>query len=198
MTSGKHTPTGVDWSALRKRLEAASRDSASENSGDAEKLQKILTERAQRLALPEGENAQRLSVNHIVFRLGRETYALETSTVMGVFRLTGFARLPGSREPAYGVTLWRGEVLTVFDLRSMLGVSTTALNDLSRVIVVGGERTCFGFLADSVSGETPIISSDIHALPGSENPLVSGITSDAVIVLNPGQLLLLTEHRSEQ
>jgi purine-binding chemotaxis protein CheW len=188
----------VDWQVLKQRLAAASAQLETSFSHDSETSQKILSQRALQLAAHDVETARLLSVDHIVFRLGRETYAIETALVVGVFRLTGLARLPGSREPLYGVTLWRGEILTVFDLRAMLGVSTSTLNDLGRVIVIGGERVCFGFLADSVTGEVPVIPSYVHPLPGSENLLVRGITPEAVIVLNPEQLLLLPEHRSSQ
>ena len=43
---------------------------------------------------------------------------------------------------------WRGQVLAIIDLRKFFGVEVRGLSDLSRVLVVGAERSEFGVLAD--------------------------------------------------
>jgi len=50
------------------------------------------------------------------------------------------------------VTVWRGTVLPVLDLRGVLGVSAAPLHDLSQLIVVGEEHAAFGILADALGG----------------------------------------------
>ena len=80
----------------------------------------------------------------VTFTLAGETYALESCYAYEVFRLSTFARLPSKTPLAFGVTVWRGHLLTILDIRSVLGLSVTALSDLARVIVVGQNRPEFG------------------------------------------------------
>jgi purine-binding chemotaxis protein CheW len=184
----------VDWTKLRRRLEEARAALDSSAAVSAASIQDVLEKRAARLAQRPVTEAQSAPVDLIAFRLGREICAIDARVVMNVFRLAGLARLPGAAVPVYGVTLWRGEIMTVMDLRPLLGLSTAALNDLGRVIVVGRSRAAFGFLVDSVSGVRPTLPEEIHpsaAKSGSHKGLVKGITSDAVQVLDADQLLRL-------
>jgi len=184
----------IDWVALRRRLDEAHAglDSASEVNHEA--TQRVLKQRAALLAEPAVRETESGSVDLITFRLGRESCAIDTKVVLNVFRLTGLARLPGAAVPVYGVTLWRGEIMTVLDLRPLLGLSTVALSDLGRVIVVGQTRAAFGFLADSVTGVRATLPAEIHPSSGKSGlhqGLVRGITSDAVLVLDAEELLRL-------
>ena len=191
----------VDWSALRRRLEEAQTAVDSSSAVSATSIQNVLRERAARLAEPHVTETQSGSVDLITFKLGRETCAIDARVVLNVFRLAGLARLPGAAVPVYGVTLWRGEIMTVLDLRPLLRLSTAALSDLGRAIVVGRSRAAFGFLVDGASGVRPTLPVEIHppsGKSGSHGGLVSGITSDAVLVLDAEQLLRLAnqEHRN--
>jgi purine-binding chemotaxis protein CheW len=184
----------IDWVALRRRLDEAHAglDSASEVNHEA--TQRVLKQRAALLAEPAVRETESGSVDLITFRLGRESCAIDTKVVLNVFRLAGLARLPGAAVPVYGVTLWRGEIMTVLDLRPLLGLSTIALSDLGRVIVVGQSRAAFGFLADSVTGVRATLPTEIHPSSGKSGlhqGLVRGITSDAVLVLDAEELLRL-------
>ena len=189
--SGKKT---IDWAGLRRRLDEAHTGLAVGAEPDAASTQAVLVQRAARLAEPPVAETASGSTDLITFRLGRESCAIDAGVVLNVFRLAGLARLPGAAIPVYGVTLWRGEVMTVLDLRPLLGVSTVALSDLGRVIVVGRSKAAFGFLADSVTGVRPTLPAEIHPSsgnPGSQQSLVRGITSDATLVLDHEELLRL-------
>ncbi|HEX6533702.1 MAG TPA: chemotaxis protein CheW [Gemmatimonadaceae bacterium] len=158
---------------------------------DAERDRALLEERARLLArasaAPAPEGAW---VRALVFLLGQETYAVETRWVFAVFRLAGITPLPGAEPPVYGLTTWRGEVLTVLDLRRTLGASWTALDDLSRVIVLGDQRPAFGILADEAREIRALPMADILPLPEARaRPHLAGITRDAVLVLDVPPLL---------
>lgn len=194
MSRQRSTAGDVDWEALRRRLDDARLALDGVQGTDSSATRKVLSQRAAKLAQPEVRDEQSGAVDLLVFRLGRETCAIDGAIVLNVFRLAELARLPGAAVPVYGVTLWRGEIITVLDLRPLLGLSTTVLSDLGRVIVVGRDRAAFGFLADSVSGILATLPQDIHpraARSGQDRGLVQGITSDAVIVLDPEQVLRL-------
>lgn len=194
MTESRASNKTIDWAALRSRLDEAHARLDSSGAVDAGSTQSVLEQRAAKLAQPLRPETESGSVDLITFRLGRESCAIDARMVLNVFRLAGLARLPGAAIPVYGVTLWRGEIMTVLDLRPLLGLSTVALSDLGRVIVVGKSHATFGFLVDSVSGVRPTLPAEIHppsGKSGSHEGLVRGITSDAVLVLDAEQLLRL-------
>jgi len=194
MTPSRSSAKAIDWGALRQRLDRARAALEASSTVDAESTRRILAERAARLAARPLPDRDADSNDVMIFKLGRETCALDASVVVNVFRLAGLARLPGASVPVYGVTLWRGEIMTVLDLRPLLGLSTVALSDLGRVIVVGQGRAVFGFLADSVTGIRTTSATEIHPpsqQSGLQNSLVRGITSDAVLMLDTAHLLRL-------
>ena len=194
MTSARTSDHSVDWAALRRRLDEAIAALGREGQLDAETRRSILAQRAAKLAQPRIPDSTADTCQVVIFKLGSETCAMDAELVLNVFRLGGLALLPGAPAAVHGVTMWRGEVLTLLDLRGLLGMSTAALTDLGRVIVVGRTRAAFGFLADSVHGVRVISRNDVHASrapAGTRAGLVKGITSDALLVLDGKEVLSL-------
>ena len=194
MTSARASEHVVDWPALRRRLDEAVAALGREGELDAETTRSILAQRAAKLAQPRIPDSTADTYQVVTFQLGSETCALDAELVLNVFRLGGLALLPGAPAAVHGVTMWRGEVLTLLDLRGLLGISTAALTDLGRVIVVGRTRAAFGFLADSVHGVRVIGRDEVHASrapAGTRAGLVKGITSDALLVLDGEEVLSL-------
>ena len=153
----------------------------------------ILRQRARRLARPTVDSLLAGGIDAIAFSLGRERYAVEARYVFAVFRLESLTPLPGARAPVAGVTPWRGDVLTVLDIRSLIGASSTSLDDLARVIVLGADRPEFGLLADRLDDPLRLEPGSVHPLSadrasrGSE--ILRGVTSDAVVILDALALL---------
>ena len=154
----------------------------------------ILEERARRLAIRLGANVSAtFGVEMLAFTVGRERYAVESRFVFAVVHLADLVPLPGAGAPVVGLTRWRGDVLTVLDLRRVVGGAPRALDDLGRVIVMGGKVPEFGVLADVLDGLVSIDPSALHPLregrvveiPG----LIRGVTSDAVHVLDAAALI---------
>jgi len=167
--------------------------------------QQILEERARRLARPAGANAVKISafaVDMLTFRVGGQRFALETRYAFAVFRLYELIPLPGARRPVVGLTRWRGDVLTLLDLRRMVGVSSGALDDLGRVIVVGDAAPEFGILADDIHDIVPIDPtalfpvSDEHRSDDDRATLVRGVTADAIHVVDAAALIARQMGRS--
>jgi chemotaxis signal transduction protein len=96
-------------------------------------------------------------IEAVTFTLAGETYALESCYAYEVFRLASFARLPSQTPLAFGVTVWRGHLLTI--------------------------------LADRAHEVTTI---DVGALePARGRAYVTGLTRDAVLVLDAAKILQL-------
>jgi purine-binding chemotaxis protein CheW len=156
-----------------------------------DEVQRVLEERARRLARPVAvaETGERLDL--VTFRLGNENYGIEGKYVFEVFRLTDISPLPGATPPVFGVVAWRGNLLVILDLRLALGRSAAALNDLGRVIVLGNQRPAFGVLVDTVNDVTTIPAGAVSPVSGASREIIRGVTGDALVVLDAPKLLKL-------
>ena len=151
----------------------------------------VMDARARALARPMVP-PPRDTMELVTFALAGETYAIESFYVFEVFRLDNLSLLPGAKPPVFGMTAWRGELLTVLDLRPVLGLSTTPLNDLSRAIVLGRVGPVFAILADKVHSMLAIPRSTLKEPPPGVAPktdYVLGVTEDAIVVVSAEQLL---------
>jgi chemotaxis signal transduction protein len=157
----------------------------------AQNPREILEARARQLARRAERDTRALGVDMLVFSLGRERFAVPSSYVFAVFPLSELVPLPGATPPVVGLTRWRGDVLTVLDLRRLVGTVPTALDDLSRVIVMGTSSPEFGVLADAVSDIVAVDPSTLHALPEArgDSRVLAGITRDAVHVIDAAALI---------
>jgi purine-binding chemotaxis protein CheW len=142
----------------------------------------ILEARARQLARPADRGAgAAVGVEMLGFTIGRERYAVESRFVFAVVQLSDLVPLPGARAPVVGLTRWRGDVLTVLDLRRVVGGVPGALDDLGRVIVLGQSSPEFGVLADILDGLLMIDPTSVHPLRAD--------TSNAVHVLDASVLI---------
>lgn len=152
----------------------------------------VLRSRAAALArVPKAERSAE-TTSAVLFQLADEHYALEARVVLEVHVLRELTPFAGARPPLFGITHWRGSVLTVLDLREQLGVSMRGVTDLSRVLVVDGGREPFGILADAARDVFDLDEAVIRPLPSDEaaaRSLLRGITDDAVLIMNTDAVL---------
>jgi purine-binding chemotaxis protein CheW len=127
------------------------------------------------------------------FLLGGEKLILEARWMLGVGKLTSLSSLPGAEPPVRGVTVWRGDLLTVLDIRPLLGISTSGLSDLTRLLVLGARRARFGLLVDAVGDVATLADDEVHEAPASSlaREYLIGVTADASLVLDGERLLQL-------
>jgi purine-binding chemotaxis protein CheW len=201
VTAAPRTTAAIDWGALHRRLAASER--TAESGGPAAgspAARTLLDERARRLARPV-HTAPVGRIEVLVFQLAGERYALESRYVQAVFVLRDRAPLPGAQPPIHGVTAWRGELLTLLELRATFGLPVGSLNDLGRVVVLGDGRASFGILTDAVHSMVPLDLASLHPLPpgtGDHRQFLKGVTGDALLVIDAPQLLRLTEPDSSR
>jgi purine-binding chemotaxis protein CheW len=188
----------IDWPAIRRRIEAVGASAAGVRRSP-ESVRALLDQRARQLAEPEHAISSD-AIDAITFQLAGETYGIVAEHVSGVSPLHGLTVVPGADEPVLGITEWRGDLLTILDLRRLLRLPVTGLNDLSMVIVLGGDRPVFGILADAVTGLASIVTTELY-LPvrgtAATSGHVRGLTREATILLNAESLLASSPTRSE-
>jgi purine-binding chemotaxis protein CheW len=180
---------GLDFEALRKRVQDAPYDAAL----SPERARAVLEDRARKLAQRPEESSGETPLELLCFGLAGERYAVESFHVMQVLALVDLTRVPGAPAHLLGVTNLRGQVLPVFDLRVLLGISQPGLNDMSRLLVLGHDEAELGILADSVDEIIQLDPGELYdgvqPLAGFERACLRGLTRDALIVLNGAELL---------
>ena len=188
--AGDEREHAVDFAALRARL-AATAGGVVERT--PEQARALLEERARKLAQPPAQRSGVQPLELLSFRLAGERYAIETRHVLQVLALLDLTRMPGAPPHLLGVTNLRGQVLPVFDLRVLLGISRQALSDMSRLLVLGESSAELGVLADSADEIAWLDPGDVlepaQPLAGLERACVRGVTREALIVLSGAALL---------
>ena len=154
-----------------------------------------LERRAVALARVPESPSRAESTEFVVFRVGGETYAVAASRVSAVFKLCEMAVVPGAPAFIRGLTLFKGQVLPVLDLRVLIGTSAGALSDLARVVAIGGELAEFGLLADSIEGTRGVTPDQFLPAPRQSDTdrslFVAGMTRDAMLLLDADALVRL-------
>ncbi|MBW3670459.1 MAG: chemotaxis protein CheW [Acidobacteria bacterium] len=183
----------IDWKSLRERLETALSSSPErERTEDLERLERRTRLLAARLE-PAVEREDDLDL--VVFRLGNETYAIESHYVLEIVRLSDLTAVPGAPEYVRGVMNRRGEVLLIVDLRGLLGIATANRepSEGGNVIVCGADAVELGLLVDEAD--------ELRLLPGdgvrdgatlrapTSSELIRGVTADAMLVVDAAALL---------
>jgi len=109
---------------------------------------------------------------HVRVRLGGESYAVAVENVIEVAKLGKLSPVPGAHGSVLGVRNLRGEVLPVFDLASVLGITGESLRQCLLVAEHGSLRA--GFAIDEVT--------DVGALPPvaeeTQSKLLAGAALD--------------------
>ena len=87
----------------------------------------------------------------LTFMLGKESYAVDVLHVQEVIRCPEITPVPGSLGHVLGIINLRGQVITVNDLRVMLGLSSVALTDQTRIVVIEFNGQVQGVVVEGVT-----------------------------------------------
>jgi purine-binding chemotaxis protein CheW len=186
------TGSGIDWAAVRHRLELAGQLLADEFAPSPEKCQAVLKARAQTLATASAA-APASGFEVLEFRLAGEHYAIENNWVREVYPLREFTPLPGTPPFVLGIIHVRGQILSVLDLKKFFDLPSQGISDLNKVIVLDNGDMAFGILADAIVGTRSILDDDLQAalptLTDIRADYLLGITRQRQVVLDGNKLL---------
>lgn len=125
----------------------------------------------------------------VVFKLNDENLAFAIDHVREIIRIPDITKIPNSPPHLDGVINLRGQVKSVFDLKSLLELDDTAHNSNGRIIVLEKDDGTVGVVVDSVVGVSKISKeqlTDPASLLGEKFPeYVKGIAKmpDMIIIL---------------
>lgn len=106
------------------------------------------------------------AVDHIVFRLGEQRYAVPVGKIVELDRPPTCAVVPNTPAFVLGVTNVRGDILSVIDLRALLGISQVVRSEAVRLLTIrsaDGEMKT-GLIVDSLQGMRSVTESALRSL----------------------------------
>lgn len=119
----------------------------------------------------------------VVVRLGGSRYALPMDSVAEVGRPPALTRVPGLPGWLAGVANWRGRVLSIIDLRPLLGAPATGLDRRARLVVLNRGGVPVGLLTEGVEGthllDEEQVEPSLANLSDSAAGLLAGQTTSA-------------------
>jgi purine-binding chemotaxis protein CheW len=185
-----------DWGAIRARLERLEETARAALDPAPEAARAILEARAGALArVPPAPPDADAVLTVITFALGGESYAVEARFVRRVVRIgdVNLTPIPGTPDILAGVLNLGGEILAVFDLGRLCGLSRTARTGPNRILVLGTDSDEFGLLVETASEVCPLRIDAILDPPASFEGLgrsmLRGVTADALIILDGAGVL---------
>jgi chemotaxis signal transduction protein len=165
------------------------------STGDDDRMERVLAERARLLARPLQEPGRPTVDEVAVLEAGGERYAVELRSVERIHPVEAVTPVPGLRPPWAGLVALRGEILPALDLPSYLGrplrpagPATAAAH--CAVVAHGGLRVAL--LSDAPVTLAARPEGGLSApLAGSAAPagVVLGVTDDLLTVLDVPTIL---------
>jgi purine-binding chemotaxis protein CheW len=118
----------------------------------------------------------------VVVVLGGCRYALPLPAVAEVGRPPALTRVPGLPEWVAGVANWRGRVLGVVDVRTLLAGEAAPLDRRGRLVVLNRGPVAVGLLTEGVEGTAVVdptaLEPTLAHLPTSAGALLTGQVTD--------------------
>lgn len=173
-------------------LSAMPLSSAIELPADRE-TQGILERRALMIAPPDDPDEQITYPGILRFSLGYIEYAVEMQYVREVILTGEITPVPGIPPFITGISVVRGRIISLVDLRKFFGIPEMGLTDFNRVIILSDGRMTFGLLVDRIRGRAhlkkPFAPAHVETkIPQSH---LIGIIGDLIII--DGKALLTDE-----
>jgi purine-binding chemotaxis protein CheW len=152
-------------------------------------LARLLAERARQLAQVPFEAADGAQVEALLCRLRNEYYAIELRLLRAVHAVKGLTAVPCTPPWVAGILNVRGEVVSVVDLATAVGLATApATGEGAQVLLAELPDMRVGLLVDEVLGVHGVALDKLDR-PLSGSDLARGVAEATITVLNLEQLL---------
>ncbi len=86
----------------------------------------------------------------LCFRLGEEEYAIDLSTIKEIIRVKEITPVPNTSDFVLGITVLRGEIIPVIDLRKRIGLPFMKFTPNTRFIIISFEGAITGLVVDTI------------------------------------------------
>jgi purine-binding chemotaxis protein CheW len=139
-------------------------------------------------------------MEYATFMIGNSLIGVDIHQIREINRHTECTRVMHAPEYVKGVLNLRGEVVTVIDLRKVLGVKNITNDRSNRTIVIRTEKESIGLLVDRVADVVSAKSSEVGSIPSNLTSIDSQFFSGLIklekkllLILDIDKALLLDE-----
>ena len=130
----------------------------------------------------------------VVFRLGKEEYALSISRVREIIQYQGATKLPNSPDYYKGIINIRGKLIPVIDIAVKFVLDIEKVSE-RRAIIIETDEKIFAIIVDEVTEVKKLQESEIEVVQNTacgDNEYIRGVAKDGnrlIIVLNAEKIL---------
>jgi purine-binding chemotaxis protein CheW len=178
----------TDWQEIHARLERARLAMESGGELQPEEIARILADRALALAKPLEDSTPTEMIELLVVSLGGERFGIETVYALEAISLRELIPVPCTPVFVLGIINYRGRILTVLDLRSILNLSGEDVTEGSKVVSVEAGGITFGIVVDEVVETMSVrankVTSPPEAFTGLRLALTRGMTEELITILD--------------
>ncbi len=138
---------------------------------------------------------QSVSQKEIIFRLGREEYAISVMEVVSIEKAHELTPVPRQSPYVLGVIHLRGNVVPIIDLRKVLNQTASEMTDSTRYIMASVDGQVIGFVVDAATDILDIPASTIQKPALFSKDFIYGIANlneRMIVLLDIPQLLKST------
>ncbi len=142
----------------------------------------------------------------IVFRMGKEEFALKVDVIREITQIPNLIHVPNAPYYIAGLCSLRGEVLPIIDSKKLFHLNEVEYVENSRVIITEIGQKKVGLLVDKVSEILSVDKSDIKDAPSNlrgDDSNVSGMlflsgSKRIILIIDPHKLSVLGYDYTEQ
>ncbi len=113
----------------------------------------------------EPEETQQGEIELLSFRFGGEEYAVPVADVREVLKRVPLTIVPNTPDYILGVTSLRGTMLPIIDLCKRFGITSSARDEKTRIVVVNSNEEHAGLMVDRVTGVLKITPDAVKPTP---------------------------------
>lgn len=179
----------VDWQDVHVRMEQIQKAIQTGDEPPQEEIARILNSRALALAAPPEDTAPATEmIQLLVVTLSGERFGIETAPAIEAISLQGLIPVPCTPTFVVGVVNYKGRILTVLDLRRLLGLSGEGVTEGSKIVLVEAGGMTFGIIVDTVVGIMLVLANKMmpppETLTGLRLALTRGMTEELITILD--------------
>ena len=99
----------------------------------------------------------------LCFRLGEAEYAIDLSTVKEIIRIKEITPVPNTADFVLGITVLRGEIIPVIDLRKRIGLPFLDFTSSTRLVMISFEGAMTGLVVDGIPDVKRVAAGSIQS-----------------------------------
>lgn len=144
-------------------------------------------------------------MEYTTFYIGEMLMGIDIQQLQEINQHTELTRVPHAAACVRGIVNLRGDVVTVLDLRTLLGLEAVEINDKSRNVIVRSDGENVGLLVDRIADVVYTRSSEIESVPanvgGIDSRFFQGVCKlegKLLVVLDTAEILRAASEKAEE